>query len=186
LGRPQLGIGSPGRVATPDHIVLKRHRDLVGRQRHPWARRGLLGVVGLVCLLGLLDLFGQLSGTTHAAGPQAELSVSAPTRVRSGLLYTARFEVRARQSIKQAWLVLDEGWFENVQVNSYVPQPVSQESRNGRVAFEFGHIPAGHSYVFYLQFQLNPTDVGRRSENVELDDGTQRLVRIDRTATVFP
>jgi hypothetical protein len=173
-------------VAAPDHIVLKRHRDLVGRQRHPWIRRGLLSLLGLVCLLGLLDLFGQLSGTTHAAAAQAELSVSAPTRVRSGLLYTARFDVRARTSIEQAWLVLDKGWFENVQVNSYVPQPVSQASRDGRVAFELGHIPADQSYVFYLQFQLNPTDLGRRSENVELDDGTQRIVRIERTATVFP
>lgn len=173
-------------MTAPDQIVLKRHRDLVGRERHPWIRRALLGLLGIVCLLALLDLFGQLSGTTHAAAAQAELSVSAPTRVRSGLLYTARFEVRARQSIKQATLVLDKGWFENVQVNSYVPQPVSQASRDGRVTFELGHIPAGHSYVFYLQFQLNPTDVGRRSENVELDDGTQRIVRIERTATVFP
>jgi hypothetical protein len=173
-------------VAIPDHIVLKRHRDLAGREYHPWIRRVLLALLGVVCLLGLLDLFGQLSGTTHATGAQAELSVSAPTRVRAGLLYTARFEIRARRSIKQATLVLDKGWFENVQVNSYVPQPVSQASRDGRVAFELGHIPAGHSYVFYLQFQLNPTDVGRRGENVELDDGTQRIVRIQRTATVFP
>lgn len=173
-------------MSAPEHIVLKRHRDLVGRQHDPWVRRVLLGLVGVVCLLGLLDVFGQLSGTTHAAGPQAELSVSAPTRVRSGLLYTARFEVKARSSIKQATLVLDKGWFENVQVNSYVPQPVSQASRDGRVAFELGHIPAGQTYVFYLQFQLNPTDVGRRSENVELDDGTRRIVRIQRTATVFP
>ena len=50
----------------------------------------------------------------------------------------------------------------------------------------FGHISAGHSYVFYLQFQLNPTDVGSRSETVELDDGSQPIVSIERTATVFP
>jgi hypothetical protein len=173
-------------VATPDHIVLKRHRDLVGRQRHPLVRRGLLGLLGLVCLLGLLDLFGQLSGTTHAAGAKAELSVSAPSRVRSGLLYTARFEVRAHEDIKKATLVFDNGWFENVQVNSYLPQPIAQASRDGRVAFELGHIAAGDRYVLYLQFQANPTDVGRRSENVELDDGTTLIVRIERTATVFP
>lgn len=149
-------------------------------------RRGLLALLGLVCLLGLVDLFGQFSGTTHAAAAQAELSVSAPSRVRSGLLYTARFQVRAHEDIKQATLVLDKGWFENVQVNSYVPQPISQASRDGRVAFDLGHIPAGHSYVFYLQFQLNPTDLGRRRENVELDDGTKPIVRIRRTATVFP
>ena len=159
---------------------------MVGRQRHPWVRRGLLGLVGVVCLLGLFDLFGQASGTTHAAAAKADLSVSAPTRVRSGLLYTARFEVQAHQTIKHATLVLDQGWFENVQVNSYVPQPVSQTSRDGRVAFVLGHISAGHSYVFYLQFQLNPTDVGRRSETVELDDGSQPIVSIERTATVFP
>lgn len=173
-------------MAAPDHIVLKRHRDLVGRQRDPWLRRGLLGLLGVVCLLGLADLFGQAGGTTSAAATKAELSISAPTSARSGLLYTARFEIQAHQNIKQATLVLAQGWFENVQVNSYVPQPVSQASRDGRVAFVLGHIPAGHSYVFYLQFQLNPTDVGRRTEDVELDDGTRPIVRIERTATVFP
>jgi hypothetical protein len=186
LIRPLPGVGSSARVAAPDYIVLKRHRDLDGRQRDPLVRRSLLGLLGILCLLGLIDLFGQLSGTTHAATAQAELSVSAPSRVRSGLLYTARFEVRAHVEIKKATLVLDQGWFENVQVNSYVPQPMSQASRDGRVAFDFGHIAAGHSYVFYLQFQLNPTDLGRRSEDVELDDGTKRIVRIERTATVFP
>lgn len=46
--------------------------------------------------------------------------------------------------------------------------------------------PGTATYVFYLQFQLNPTDVGRRTEDVELNDGTRPIVRIERTATVFP
>jgi hypothetical protein len=173
-------------VAAPDGIVLKRDRDLEGRDSHPWIRRGLLGLLGVLLVLGLVDVFGQSAGTTHAATPRAELSISAPTRVRGGLLYTARFEIRARTEIKQAMLVLEPGWFENVQVNSYVPQPISDASRDGRVAFELGHVAAGKRYIFFLQFQVNPTDVGRRNVSVELDDGETPLVRIHRTQTVYP
>ena len=33
---------------------------------------------------------------------------------------------------------------------------------------ELGHVPAGDKYSLYLQFQVNPTDVGRRRQNVRL------------------
>jgi hypothetical protein len=173
-------------VAAPDGIVLKRDRDLEGRDSHPWIRRVLLGLFGVLLVLGLADVFGQATGTTHAATPRAELSLSAPTALRGGLLYTARFEIYARAEIKKATLVLEPGWFENVQVNSYVPQPIADASRDGRIALELGHIAAGKRYLFFLQFQVNPTDVGRRNVSVELDDGQTPLVTIHRTQTVYP
>jgi hypothetical protein len=173
-------------VAAPDGIVLKRDRDLEGRDSHPWIRRVLLGLFGVLLVLGLADVFGQATGTTHAAMSKAVLSVSAPTHLRGGLLYTARFEIYARTEIKQATLVLEPGWFENVQVNSFVPQPISQASRDGRVAFELGHVAQGRRFIFFVQFQVNPTDVGTRDVSVALDDGTTQLVRIDRTQTVYP
>jgi hypothetical protein len=37
-----------------------------------------------------------------------------------------------------------------------------------------------------MQLQVNPTNVGHRSQNVELDDGTTPLLRIKRNVTIFP
>jgi hypothetical protein len=40
--------------------------------------------------------------------------------------------------------------------------------------------------VLYMQFQVNPTNVGRRSADVGLYDGDELLASVDRTVTVFP
>ena len=61
-----------------------------------------------------------------------------------------------------------------------------EASRDGRLALELGHVPAGRRHVFFLHFQVNPTNVGRRSQDVELHDGETPLLHIDRTVTVFP
>ena len=37
-----------------------------------------------------------------------------------------------------------------------------------------------------MQFQVNPTNVGRRSADVALYDGEELLAGVDRTVTVFP
>jgi hypothetical protein len=33
---------------------------------------------------------------------------------------------------------------------------------------------------------VNPTNVGHRSQNVELDDGNAKLLTIKRSITIFP
>jgi hypothetical protein len=170
----------------PDGIVLKRHRDLGGRNRHVWVRRVLLGLVAAVCAAGVANVFGQVPSTSRAATPAAVLSVYAPSRVRAGLLYTARFHVTAKTDLRKPALVLDPGWFEGMQVNSIVPQAVSQGSRNGSAVYELGHIAKGNSYIMWIQFQANPTNVGHRSQSVELDDGSHELFTIRRSITVFP
>jgi hypothetical protein len=88
--------------------------------------------------------------------------------------------------LKNAILVLDPGWIEGMQVNSINPQPVNEGSRNGRLVLQLGHIPAGSSYIEFIEFQVNPTNIGHRSQNVELDDGNTVLLKIHRTITIFP
>ena len=82
--------------------------------------------------------------------------------------------------------MLDPGWIEGMQVNSLEPSPIGEASRDGKLAFDLGHIAAGHSFVFFALFQVNATNVGRRSQNVRLDDGETRLLTIHRTVTIFP
>jgi hypothetical protein len=40
--------------------------------------------------------------------------------------------------------------------------------------------------VFWAFFQVNPTNIGHRSQDVELDNGNAPLVKVKRAITVFP
>jgi hypothetical protein len=171
---------------VPEAIALERHRDLFGRGRDPWVRRVLLALVAVPVVLGLLNVFGQRQSTLAAAAPAARLTVNAPPRLRGGLLYTIWFRVEARQDLRDAQLVLDPGWVDGMQVNSSNPQPVSEASRNGRIVLDLGHIPAGGSYREFLELQVNPTTVGRHRANVELDDGSRKILVLHHTVTIFP
>jgi hypothetical protein len=173
-------------AGAPDSLVLKRHRDLEGRRWGIIARRVLLALVAAFLVAGLLNVFGQRPDTDVASAPAASLKVFAPVHVRSGLVYAARFHITARQDIKDAFLVLDPGWAEGYTVNGLAPQPLTEADRNGRLAYGFGHIPAGQSLIFFLSLQVNPTNVGRRSQNVELDDGEKPILTIHRDITIFP
>jgi hypothetical protein len=170
---------------APDFLALRRNRDEVGRTEVP-LRRVLLALVTLVCVAGLLNVFGQRPETTTAAVSAASLEVYAPSRVRGGLYYEARFTVRAHEELKNATLVLDSGWAEGITINTVEPSPIGEGSRDGRLVFELGHVRAGTSYVFFLQLQVNPTNVGRRSQDVELYDGETLLTSVDRSVTVYP
>jgi hypothetical protein len=171
---------------VPDRLTLTRHRDLKGRERHPWTRRSLLALLALFVALGLVNVFGQQPQTSLEERAGASLKIYSPSRLRSGLYYQSRFTIEARNEIKEATLVLDPGWLEGMTLNTLEPAPIGEASRNGKIALELGRIPAGRRHILFLHFQVNPTNVGHRSADVELHDGEKPLIHIDRTVTVFP
>jgi hypothetical protein len=170
----------------PDRLTLRRHRDLEGRERRPWARWILLTLLAALLLLGLLNLFGQRPATSFADSSVASLKVYSPTRLRSGLFFMSRFTIEAHQEIENATLVLDPGWLEGMTLNTLEPAPIGEASRDGKIAIELGRVPAGQRYLFFLHFQVNPTNFGRRSQDVDLADGEERILHIDRSVTVWP
>lgn len=171
---------------TPDGIVLKRHRDLAGRQNHIWYRRAILAVICTFLLLGLFNVFGQRPHSTTAEHPRASMKLYAPTRLRGGLLYEARFTIEAHRDVKSAVLQLSPGWNEGQTLNTLEPGPLGEASRNGDLLLTLGHIPAGETYRLFIQFQVNPTNVGRRTADATLYDGATKLFTIHRTLTFFP
>jgi hypothetical protein len=173
-------------ASAPDQLTLARHRDLEGREHRPWLRRMLLSALTLFLLLGLLNVFGQRPDTHTASADGVELEVYSPTKLRGGLFFMSRFTIRAEREVDAATLVLDPGWLEGITLNTVEPAPVGEANRDGRLALELGRIRAGTEYVFFLHFQVNPTNVGRRPQDVELTDGETSLLTIDRAVTVFP
>ena len=181
------GRGEGAFVApAPDQLTLSRNRDLKGIENRPIVRWALLTLLGLFVLTGLMNAFGQKPHTATAATEVAELEVYSPERLRSGLFFMSRFTIRAESDIEAATLLLDPGWLEGITLNTLEPSPVREANRNGKLALDLGRVPAGTKHVFFLHFQVNPTEIGRRSQDVELHDGSTPLLHIDRTVTIFP
>jgi hypothetical protein len=169
----------------PAYLTLRRNRDRAGRVEVK-VRRVIVGLVSLALLAGLLNVFGQRPATSEAGTTAASLKVYAADRVRGGVIYQARFTITARQDVKEATLVLDSGWLEGITVNTIEPSPVGEASRDGNLVLTLGHIPAGTSYTLFMQLQVNPTNVGHRSQDVALYDGDTILTSVDRAVTVYP
>jgi len=142
--------------------------------------------VAAVSLLALLNVFGQWPTSATVEASAATLEVRSPAAVRGGLFFQARFTVRARRELKAATLVLGRGWLEGLTVNTVEPSPLNEASRDGRLSLELGHIPAGEKYVLYIQYQVNPTTVGSRTQRLALDDGDERILTTEKTLRVFP
>jgi hypothetical protein len=160
--------------------------DRRGERRALIARRVTMSLLALVPLLALLDVFGQKPTSTIAATSRARMELTAPDAVRGGLFFQSRIEIRALDRIAHPRLILDEGWLEGMQVNSIEPAPGDEESRDGRLALSYTTLEKGDLLKVWLQFEVDPTLVGRQPYGLELDDDQQRITRIDRDLTVFP
>jgi hypothetical protein len=171
---------------VPDQLVLRRHRDLEGRRGGIRWRRSTLAVLTVFIVAGLLNFFGQRPSSTTVRASVASLELSAPSHLRGGLLYAATFTIHARRTLHHAALVLSPGWVETQQLNTVEPGPVSESSHDGELSLLLGKIRAGSTFKLFMQFQVDPTSVGRRAADVSLYDGGTRLVHIDRTLTFFP
>ena len=173
-------------AGAPEGITLERHRDLAGREHQLYYRWALLCAISALPILALLDVFGQHPTSTSVNASAASLSVTAPERLRSGLIFQVRAEVVAHRDIHEPALVFDRGWWESMSVNSIQPEPSSESSENGQVVLSYGKLPAGQTLIVWLYFQVNPTNVGKRRENVGIDDGSTPLAHVHRALTIFP
>ena len=57
--------------------------------------------------------------------------------------------------------MLADGWVEGMQVNSIEPAAESETSRDGRVVLSYGDLEAGDVLRIWLQFEVDPTNVGQ-------------------------
>jgi hypothetical protein len=149
-------------------------------------RRGILTAIAVVPVLGLFNVFGQRPTATEAAAPAATLSLSAPERVRGGLLFQAHFTIEARSELQNAALVLHPDWLQGMTMNTLEPSPTEETSENGALRFEYGTIAPGKRFDVFLQYQVNPTAVGKRKQWVDLVDGETTVASIQRGLFIFP
>jgi hypothetical protein len=167
-------------------LFAELERDDRGVRRGLLARRAILCVLLVVPVLALIGLLGQRHMDSQAAGAQATLRVRAPKTVRGGLFFESRLQIHVLGRIQHPRLVLDQGWLEGMQINSIEPSAQDEDSRNGRLVLAYSTWLPGERKTIWLEFQVNPTNLGHRSYGIELDDANTKLARVDRTLTVLP
>jgi hypothetical protein len=123
----------------PQFLTLKRNRDRSESVELAF-RRIFFGLIGLVALLALLNVFGQRPTESVAAAPAADLRVFAPEALRGGIYYEGPFTIEAKEEIDKATLVFDGGWTEQLQINTIEPAPVGESSRDGRFTPDGGSL----------------------------------------------
>jgi hypothetical protein len=170
----------------PEGITLKRNRDLRGPLASPIYRRVLLCCIAALPILALLGVFGQKPSTSYAHSTAVDARLTAPARLRSGLIFQVHVEVKTHQALKQVEVVFDRGWWDSMSVNSIVPEPTEESSENGLVVLDYGSLQAGEALSFWIYVQVNPTNVGKRREDVEVRDNSTALLHIHRSLTIFP
>jgi hypothetical protein len=170
---------------TPQSLTLKDNRD-ASEVYELAARRSFFVLVTIVLLFGLANAYGQSPTGSEVDTPTALLEVSAPLDVRGGLYFQGRYRITAHEEIAKATLVLSSGWLESMHINTIEPSPVGEASRDGDLALDFGHVGAGDSITVYLQFQVNPNNLGRRSQDVRLYDDTELLATAQRDVMIWP
>lgn len=170
----------------PEQLDFERHRSLDGRRKAVVLRRVAVGFLSAFLVAGLAGAFGQGTSAVVADGSGATLTVTAPGRVRGGLLFQARFEVMALTTLAKPTIVLQDGWLEGSTMNTLTPAPTKETSRTGSLALEFEPMRPGDLLTIYADFQVNPAGLGRRAQRVELRDGGRLVAWIPRTMTIFP
>ena len=175
-------------AGVPDGIDVRRHRDWEGRVLERFVPKTLFLLVCALPVLALFNVFGQKPDVKTVANPtgMATMTVSAPSKIRSGLLFQARIDIHAKREIKDAVLVLEQGWLESLTLNTSEPAPANETSKNGSIALDLGGIPAGKVWRQYLEFQANPVNAGRQSQDVALYDGNVPLLHLNRDLMVWP
>jgi hypothetical protein len=161
-------------------------RDLHGRGRHTWYRRGVLAVLMVLVGVALTGALGQSERVTRTTGPAARIDLRAPRTLRGGLLWHARITIRASRRLVRPQVVLGPGYDGGMQLNTLEPAAVDEVGQGGSLALTYATLQAGSRPSLDLQLQVNPDTIGRQDLTVALEArGVPRVV-LPASVVVLP
>jgi hypothetical protein len=159
-------MGTP----APDGIKPAELEPFSGRGRRanplPLLILAALMVVALAGLLG-----GQPDRISRAESDAAVISVRSPAILRSGMFFETVVEVTPKRPVEHLVIVLSDGLWRQMTVNSMIPAAEKEEQGDGFFRFSFGKVEQGETFRFKVDGQINPPlFAGTRGEIVALDD----------------
>jgi len=146
-----------------------------------------LAILGALMVAGLTGaLGGQEDQTRRAQGNGVILKVKTPAILRSGMLFETVVEVRTERPVTDLVVAVSDGLWRQMTINTMIPAAEEESSENGFRRFSFGPAPAGETFRFKVDGQINPPlFVGTRGD-VAILDGDRELARTPLRTRVLP
>ena len=170
-------------TSFPDGIADDHVRPIEGWRRH--ASPLSLAVFGVVVALALSGWLGR-ERTWGADAHGTALEVHAPEIIRNGEFLEMRVNVTSERPIEELVIGIEESLWEDVTVNTMIPAASDEASQGGETRFTFAELPAGTSFQFKVDMQINPDILGGNDGTLTVYDGDGELVATDLSITVLP
>lgn len=160
--------------------------SLTDQRRHRWERRIGLALIGVVLVLGALNLLGVRVSTVSASGRGFDLTVTYPAVSRPGLATPWTVRVHRDGGFQgPVSVATTAGYFGLFDENDLEPDPDASTATLQRVVWEFAP-PAGEDLVVRLDARLEPAfHLGREAETSILVDG-RPVVSVRYRTVVMP
>lgn len=171
------------RTSFPGGITDDNVRPIEGWRRH--ASPLSLVVFGVIVALALSGWLGR-ERTWNAEGEGATLQVHVPEIIRNGEFLEMRVRLVSDRPIEELVIGIDETLWEDITVNTMIPAAAEEASEDGEARFTFAELPAGTSFLFKVDMQVNPDIVGGNDGTLTVYDGETQLVATDLSVTVLP
>jgi hypothetical protein len=167
----------------PDGIAEDNVRPIEGwrRQASPLS----LVVFGVIVAVALSGWLGR-ERTWSAESEGTSLAVHAPEIIRNGEFLEMRVRLMSDRPIEELVIGIDESLWEDVTVNTMIPAASDEASEDGETRFTFAELPAGTSFQFKVDMQINPDILGGNAGTLTVYDGDTELVATDLSITVLP
>jgi hypothetical protein len=142
-------------------------------------------LLSLAMVVGVLGLAGR-EQTVSASDGGIRLEWHAPTVIRNGEFLEMRITLASAEAIGRPVLGIDATLWEDFTINTFIPAPADESSRDGEFRFEFPPLDPGSSLLVKVDAQINPDTLGGNAGRVTVYDGMEALVSLPVQIEVLP
>lgn len=144
-------------------------------------------VLGALMLLALVGLFGGKTTDWRSVRNDAvELKASVPQVMRSGMLFELRFRITPSRSFEDLRLAISPELLRDFTLNTTIPEPAEEESRNGLFHLSYGQAEAGETIEVKIDGQINPALVWGTEGRIAVFDGEREIASMPLEIAVLP
>jgi hypothetical protein len=163
----------------PDGIETS-HMEPIGWHRFA----NPIAVIGIAMFLGLFG--GQPHPTRVIETSSATITMEFPQTLRNGEFFEMRATVKAKRAFADVKLGISSSYWHDMTVNTMLPAPAEETSKDGRYIFSYGALKPGDILKLKFDGQINPPMFAGTDGNLTIFDGDAELATIPIKLRVFP
>ena len=162
-------------------------RDQIVETPGPPAGSAAMIVLSTLLIAALLGWLGGAAPERYTSvGDEADIVVTMPGILRSGMFFETQIDITARKAIDDATIAVSPALWRSITINTQFPEPAEQVFKDGFYQFHYGRLEVGEHIRLKLDAQINPDLFLGNSGEIVLRDGDHKIARFPVTLTVLP